>query len=91
MHTQFELTVMYLLLGAKLQRQVEIIYMYLDKPQKRYGSVQPIKWCQGRKGLHILTWDTEKEEYRRFAVENIQRVNLTDKEWVKEFDVVRQE
>lgn len=85
MSERIALNVQYLVFGAQMRKQVEIIYKYLDGGefmQKRFGSVQPIKWVHGgRKGIHILTWDTEQENWRRFAVANIERVVITDIDW----------
>jgi predicted DNA-binding transcriptional regulator YafY len=74
----------YLMLGAIMRKVVEIEYRYLDMPSKRIGGIQPIKWLHGRNGLHILTWDVEANQWRRFAVSNIERVTLTDTDWIKQ-------
>lgn len=87
MNERTELNVQYLVFGAKMRKQVEIQYKYLDGGefrQRRYGAIQPIKWLIGRKGTHILAWDTEAENWRRFAIENIERVFVTDVQWTNE-------
>lgn len=78
-----DLVIQYLLFGAKMEKQVEIQYEYLDKTKgdQRFGSIQPVKWLTGRKGTHILAWDTAANQYRRFALENIKRVFVTDIDW----------
>lgn len=85
MNDRTELNIQYLVFGAKMKKQVEIQYRYLYKEEKesrRYGSIQPIRWLYGKDGsLHILGWDTEKDNWRRFAVENIERVFVTDIDW----------
>jgi predicted DNA-binding transcriptional regulator YafY len=85
MEERFDLTIQYLVFGAKMGKLVEIEYKYLDDGDykfKRYGFIQPIKWLEGRKGIHILAWDAKEHNWRRFAVENIERVHVTDEDWV---------
>lgn len=84
----------YLILGAQMNKQVEIFYRHMypeqrryeGKPTSRFGCIQPIKWEKGKKKntVLILTWDCEEQNWRRFNVENIERVQLTDKDWIKE-------
>lgn len=84
MNERFELNIQYLVFAAKMSKQVEIQYKYLDGTgleERRYGSIQPIKWLVGRNGTHILAWDTEANNWRRFAVVNIERVFVTDVDW----------
>lgn len=84
MEQRTELNIQYLHFGAKMGKQVEIMYKYLDAgefKQRRYGSIQPIKWLYGRKGVHILAWDTEADNWRRFAISHIERVVITDIDW----------
>lgn len=84
MESRTELNIQYLVFGAKMQKQVEIQYKYLYKGElasRRFGMIQPIKWLTGEKGVHILAWDVEADMWRRFAVQNIERVFVTDIEW----------
>lgn len=84
MKERYELNLQYLIFGAQMKKQVEILYRYLDNGEllsRRYGAIQPIKWVNGRKGVHVLAWDTGKNNWRRFAVENIERVLITDMDW----------
>lgn len=92
--TDVETVFKYLILGAEMNKQVEIFYRHMypnerrhqGKPVSRFGCIQPIKWQKGKEKntLLILTWDCENEGWRRFNVENIERVQLTDRDWVKE-------
>ena len=87
MSSQYDLVIQYLVFGAKMNKLVEIEYKYLDNgeaKQKRYGAIQPIKWLEGRKGIHILAWDTVINDWRRFAVENIVHVYITDEDWTNQ-------
>lgn len=84
--THEQLVKEYMMLGKKYKTLVKIRYQYLDKSFQRTvreGYVQPIDFAIGRKGLHILTWDVEKQDFRRFAVANIEEVSLTDMKWTK--------
>lgn len=84
MEERVELNIQYLHFGAKMGKQVEILYKYLDQGEirgRRFGSIQPIKWLHGRNGVHILCWDTEEDNWRRFAISNIERVVITDIDW----------
>lgn len=76
-----ELVREYLILGNRYQTVVKIRYQYLDKRMshtERVGYIQPLQFLNGRKGLHVLAWDVEEDNYRRFAVANILEVSLTD-------------
>lgn len=92
MEKDYMIVFQYLILGAKLGKQVEIFYHHMypekrraeGKPAARYGSIQPVRWVKGRFGkLQVLAWDVEKGGWRRFAVENIERVQLTDIDWAR--------
>lgn len=81
---RFDLNIQYLIFGAKMGKLVEIDYRYIDKNTvftHRFGSIQPIKWLEGREGLHILAWDSDVDNWRRFAVNNIEQVCVTDSDW----------
>lgn len=71
--------------GAKLNKIVEVYYRYLKKDQdaeQRHGLIQPLKWVQGKNGtLQVLTWDTEVANWRRFEVENIESIHVTNDPW----------
>lgn len=83
---EIQLVKEYIKLGAKFQRLVKIRYQYLDKSfqrTEREAYVQPVDWLIGRKGIHILGWDLVRNDWRRFALENIIEVSLTDMKWSK--------
>jgi predicted DNA-binding transcriptional regulator YafY len=74
----------YLTLGNRYKTLVKIRYQYLKKTfgrVEREGYIQPLEFMIGEKGLHVLAWDVERQDYRRFAVANIMEVSLTDMQW----------
>lgn len=76
----------YLTLGNRYKRLVKIKYRYLRESlgrREREGYIQPLEFTVGKKGLHVRAWDVEKNDYRQFAVANIQEISLTDLEWTK--------
>lgn len=79
----------FLKLSAYYKVIIRIRYRHLDNQKgkkDRYAYIQPIDWSFGRNGLHILAWDVQKENWRRFAVKNILEVTLTDIEWTEEIE-----
>lgn len=80
----------YLTLGNRYRTLVKIRYQYVDKTfgrTEREGYVQPLKFDIGPKGISVLTWDVERDDYRRFVIANILEVSLTDMKWNKKIKV----
>lgn len=74
----------YLTLGNRYKTLVKIRYQYLKKTfghTEREGYIQPLEFIFGEQGLHILAWDVERQDFRRFAVANIMEISLTDIQW----------
>lgn len=81
--TMLQLIINKIIYSAKEKKQLEITYQYLDNKIRRHGYIQPIKWLVGRKGFHILAWDTREDGWRRFAIKNIQEIKVTNEDWVR--------
>lgn len=73
---------------AKQGRQIiSFMYKHLSdgelRPHWRDSRVLPLTWRHGKKGTHILGWDIDANNWRRFALINMNEVQLTEEEWME--------
>lgn len=71
---------------ARQQKQlVSFMYKHLadgvDRHHWRDSRVIPLSWRHGNKGTHILGWDIDANNWRRFALINMNEVQFSDEEW----------
>lgn len=67
--------------GQRKNKVVRFMYQHLDDQTGvtiRMAQVYPVACRYGRNGYHFLTWDVEKNHWRRFALSNVMGVFVTD-------------
>lgn len=79
-----------LIRGALENKVVRLVYRYLDdvsaeKLQVRH--VQPIRWEFGKfDKLHVVVWDLDRYDWRRYAVDNIMSLEVLDRPWPRKME-----
>lgn len=68
-------------MGADEGKIMQFMYRYLHQGEWQTASrptrIHPMTWCVGKKGIHVLGWDVETDQWRRFSIENIFSITIT--------------
>src|SRR5690606_9873765 len=76
--------------GAVKKKIVKIVYKYKEGAVKgglQTRSIQPVRWELGRfNDLQILAWDLDRHGWRRYSVDNIICILVTDDPWCRDIE-----
>jgi predicted DNA-binding transcriptional regulator YafY len=65
-------------LGAKAQKILRIIYLEKDGTSEGWRYVEPYSLSQDNGEDGLFAWDKSKDGIRRFSINRIQSIEITD-------------
>jgi predicted DNA-binding transcriptional regulator YafY len=76
--------------GAVRGKIVKIVYRTMTEAATRgllTRNIQPIRWEMGKfESIQLLAWDLDRHGWRKYAIDNIICITVTDENWHREME-----